>query len=367
MGLYGKGFYIWKIPFCNGGDPATIARRAKEAKLSHVMIKIADGASWPYNFDFNRNVDLVPPVATALKEYGIQVWGWHYVRGYNPINEANLAIQRMRELDLDGYVIDAEIEYKKKGRDRAATTFMREIRAGLPRIPIALSTYRFPRTHPEFPYNEFLERCDYSMPQVYFEQSHNPVQQLERTVEQYMSLKHARPVIPTAPAYARGDWRPTIAEITDFFAKAKEMGLPGANAWSWDFASRDKFLDLWNAVADFDWDSGPPVADMPERLIGRMNQQDPVFISSLYAENAAHVTGERTVVGRQAVQDWYQILLKDVLPGGSFEVVGKTGSGRSRHFMWRATSEGGEVFDGNDTLSLIEDRIQYHYTYFSVT
>ena len=367
MGLYGKGFYIWKIPYCEGGDPARIGLRAHEAKLSHVMIKIADGSSWPYNFDFNRNYDMVPAVAAALREYGIQVWGWHYVRGDNPKNEASLAIQRMNELKLDGYIIDAEGEYKKKGRDVAAKIFMKEIRAGMPRTPIALSTYRYPRTHREFPYNEFLAKCDYSMPQVYFEQAHNPREQLDRTVEQYMALKYARPIIPTAPAYARGKWRPTTEEITAFFEKAKELGLPGANAWSWDYSTRPEFQYLWDAVADFDWDSDPPVADMPERLLGRMNQNDPVFVSDLYTERAAHVTGERTVVGKDAVLTWYQRFFQDILPNGTFEIVGKSGRGHSRHFMWKARSVNGDVFDGNDTLSLIDDRIQYHYTYFTVS
>ena len=43
---------------------------------------------------------------------------------------------------------------------------------------------------------------------------------------------------------------------------------------------------------------------MPERLIGRINQQDAELISGLYQENAAHVTGQRTIIGRQAIAEW---------------------------------------------------------------
>jgi len=366
MSLEGKGYYIWQLPYCDGGDPEAIAARAKAAALTHVMIKIADGSSWPYNFDFERNVDLVPPVAEALRGEGIQVWGWHYVRGYDPINEARLAVQRMTELSLDGYIIDAEAEYKDVRKRAAATTFMKELRAGLLSVPVALSTYRYPRVHPEFPYSEFLEGCDLSMPQVYFEKAHNPEQQLERCVEQYMDLKPARPVMPTAPTYARGDWRPTPDEITRFFQKAKDMGLQGANAWSWDYATRRGYLDLWQAVADFPWSTQEPVADMPEQLIQRLNERDPVYVSGLYAQNAAHVTGERTVVGRDAIRAWYRTLLTEQLPNAEFTLVGKSGTGGTRHFMWQAHSDRGDVIDGNDTLGLIDGRIQYHYTYFTI-
>jgi hypothetical protein len=366
MTLIGKGFFIWKIPFCHGGDPDAIATAAAQAGLSHVLIKIADGSTWPYNFDFDRNIDLVPPVREALKEKGIQVWGWHYVRGDDPVSEARLAVDRTHELALDGYVIDAEGEYRHSSKRTAATRFMQDLRSGLPDLPIALSTYRYPRMHAEFPFHEFLNYCDLSMPQVYFEQMHNPEEQLEQTVEQYMALQPARPVVPTGPTYARGGWRPSADEIRRFFVKAREMGLSAANAWSWDFCARPEYIDLWKAVADYDWPVEPPVADMPERLIGRMNEHDPVFVSKLYAQNAAHVTGERTVVGMEPVRQWYQEMFTALLPDAKFEVLGKNGEGRSRHFVWRAQSTLGQVVDGNDTLGIVDGRIQYHYTYFTI-
>ena len=180
-----------------------------ECMILPVLIKIADGPSWRYNYDETMHgIDLIPPLVAELRKVGIQPWGWHYILGYDPIGEARLAVSRTRALGLDGYVIDAEAEYKKKGRAKAAKRFMEVLRTGLPDLPVALSTYRYPKTHSEFPYNEFLGMCDYAMPQVYFEGAHNPEEQLDRCVEQYMSLSNARPIIPTAPTYGRGSWRP---------------------------------------------------------------------------------------------------------------------------------------------------------------
>ncbi len=367
MTLYGKGFYLWQIWKVEGGSAQAIAERAKEAGLSHVLIKIADGPSWAYNYDYDAEVDLIPPLRDLLRAAGMQVWGWHYVRGDDPLGEARIAIDRTKALGLDGYVVDAEKEYKQRGKGVAARRFMEAVRSGLPDTPIALSTYRYPKLHREFPFNTFLEFCDYAMPQVYFEQARNPEQQLERCAEQYMSLKPARPIIPTGPTYSHAGWRPSADEVQRFIAKAKEMGFTAVNFWAMDFALRSSMKDLWQAVADFPWPAAPPVADMPERLIGRMNQRDVEHVLGLYHENAAHVTGARTVVGREAIAAWYEVLFQRLLPNATFEMTGKSGQGNSRHFTWQATSDAGVVLDGNDTLGLRDGRIQYHYTYFTIT
>ncbi|MCJ7536339.1 MAG: hypothetical protein MUO57_12475, partial [Anaerolineales bacterium] len=86
--LQGKGYFIWKIPSCENGDPQMIADLAHQAQLTHVLIKIADGVN---SYNIYEGVDLVPPVARKLRELGIQVWGWHYVRGDNPLGEAHKA------------------------------------------------------------------------------------------------------------------------------------------------------------------------------------------------------------------------------------------------------------------------------------
>ena len=95
---------------------------------------------------------------------------------------------------------------------------------------------------------------------------------------------------------------------------------------------------------------------MPERLVGRINEKDTGLISGLYLDNAAHVTGERTVVGKAAVRTWYDTLLTKVLPNAEFKVTGKNGSGITRQFTWTARSDRGSVLDGNDTLGLRDGR-----------
>lgn len=367
MGLYGKGFYIWQIPRCDGGNPQAIARRAAAAGLSHVLIKIADGSNYPYNIDKTSGKDLVPAVRDALREVGIQVWGWHYVRGTNPSGEANLAIARLSALKLDGYVIDAEHEYKESGKSRAALLFMNTLRRSYPKLPMALSSYRYPQGHRRLPFTEFLQSCDYAMPQVYFEQAHNPDEQLRRSVQEYADWHPARPVIPTAPTYATPVWTPTVADINLFLTTAKELGLVGVNAWSWDWATKTGYVEFWDTVAKFDWAPIPPAAEMAEGLIYRLNQQDPSSLALMYHENAAHVTGARTIVGRQKIAEWYQALTTQMLPEGRYELTGQMGQASSKKFTWSAQSSKGKVVDGSDTLGIRDGKIQYHYTHFTVS
>ena len=43
MDLQGKGFFTWKLPNCENGDPKKVADQAVAAGLTHLVIKVADG------------------------------------------------------------------------------------------------------------------------------------------------------------------------------------------------------------------------------------------------------------------------------------------------------------------------------------
>ena len=380
MALEGKGFFIWRILNCEGGDANAIANKAEAARLTHVLIKIAD-TRYPFGYDRNNN-DLVPPVSQALKNRGMQVWGWHYVKGSDPAGEARVAIARTRELQLDGYVIDAEHEYKWRGKDAAARLFMTELRQALPNHPIALSSYRFPTYHRELPWAAFLEKCDFNMPQVYWEQAHSPGAQLERSVGEFADTRlvgHARPVIPTGSAYGAGGWVATAEDQRRFYQKALELSLSAANTYSWDWSTSPGHHDLWDAVAGFQWplaEAAPTVpapAPMPpgvpndplQHYVDALNNRDIDLLVSLYHENAGHVNAQRMILGIQSIREWYRKLLDELLPAGNFAIDQVRGKGASWTFNWTFHSPAGQMAGGKDTLGLREGRIQYHYSSFA--
>src|SRR4030095_2493032 len=97
--LTGKGCFIWQVGRCERGIPAAIADKAAAAGLSHVLLKVAEG-TYAYGIALSGR-DLVAPGAAALGQRALQVWGWHYVYGDKPGDEAQRAVQRVRELELD--------------------------------------------------------------------------------------------------------------------------------------------------------------------------------------------------------------------------------------------------------------------------
>ncbi|MBX3046969.1 MAG: hypothetical protein KF698_08245 [Anaerolineales bacterium] len=248
--LSGKGMYLWIISRVEKGDPEKIAQVAQDAGLTHVLIKVAD-RHFAYNKDPQTGKDNVPGVVDALRARGISPWGWQYIYGTNPEAEAAMAIQRVKQFNLDGFVVNAEVEFKQKGMDVPARQYMQALRAGLPNTPIAFSSYRYPTLHRPLPFEVFLEYSDINMPQVYWVQSSNPAQQLQRSVREYQALSVYRPIVPTGAAYPDGSWSPTAGQITEFLQACKDNGISGANFWEWYYARRD--AGLWAAVSAFPW------------------------------------------------------------------------------------------------------------------
>lgn len=367
MTLQGKGWFIWQISRCEGGSPDAIAQKAADAGLSHVLLKVAE-RTFSFGLDQSGR-DLVPPVVAALQGRGIQAWGWHYIYGDNPGGEASIAVKRCTQLGVDGYVLDAEAEYKLPGRAVAARSFMSALRAGLPDLPVALSSFRYPSLHPQLPWKAFLEKCDLAMPQVYWEQAHNPEQQLDRSAAEFANaalVGFVRPFVPTGSAYGAGNWKASADELTRFLTKAVSLSLPAANLYNWDSACSAGNGDMWDAVANFNWPGAKPQT-MAARYIDALNSGDVEQVLSLYQPNAGHVTAASTILGTDDLRAWYTDLLQNQLPGAQFSLSAFSGAGNSWRVSWMAAGPSGTVSDGDDTLGLRDGLIQYHYTSFTLT
>ncbi len=120
--LTGKGMYIWKIKNVEGGDGKAASIAALNAGLTHVLIKVLDGP-WAYNqrpvYDSLGNLkgyedDILKPFIRPFRDKGIRVWGWQYVYHLHPVQEAEAANSRVANLNLDGFIIDAETEVKHR-------------------------------------------------------------------------------------------------------------------------------------------------------------------------------------------------------------------------------------------------------------
>lgn len=327
--LAGKGAYLYVVSYIEGANQNVIwaagaserlahaervADAAVAAGLTHVLIKVADGI-YPYNVRrknadgkviFNSTlpdaVDDCPAVIAALQRRGILVFGWQFVYGINPAAEAAMAIRRMRELGLDGWVVNAETHWKtyyqkevtetvfdKKKRPvktKVMLTFendkppvatlkkvaehMEPVRAETTRlrIPLFFSGFKFPSSHPSFPFAAFLDYCEGNMPQVYpvaDTRTNAHSLQLAQSLAEYRKIAPGQQIFPTGAAcnhpYTQEgrnrDWLATPAQVTDFFQAAVREGLDAASIWEWDQAAR-RHPELWRAMAEFKWPGSQP-------------------------------------------------------------------------------------------------------------
>lgn len=358
MTLAGKGMMIWQLPRCEDGSPEKIAQAAQQAGLTHVIIKIANGML-AYNVDRNNNQDLLPPVIRALKTKGIETWGWHYIYGHNPIGEARIAIQRVKQLHLDGYVIDAEIEYKQRGMEKNAEQFMKTIRNPMSHIPIALSSYRYPKYHPELPWKQFLAYCDYNMPQVYWEQAHTPASQLERSFEQFKVVAPNRKFVPTGAFYKTNGWLPSAKDIQDFLRKSNELGFKAANFYTWD---HKKYLpDQWKTMAAYDWKSGNMTQTFGQQMIDLLNNNNLQHLSQLFHEGAVHITAKQTIQGSANIKSYYKRVFDIERPGARYDLLSEQKEGNSYTVQWKATFSGKEIL-GRDSFGLQNEKVVYQYS-----
>lgn len=364
--LKGRGFFIWNIRNCENGSVQQIASLAKEAGLTHVLIKVAD-RYYPYNVSTDGNTDYVPPLVHALRNAGIQVWGWQYIYGYEPQLEARMAVKRIHELALDGFVVDAEKEFKQSSHEQSARIYMQELRSRQPDLPLALSSYRFPSLHMQFPWKAFLDYVNFSMPQVYWEKAHNPGEQLTRTLREYQRLSPNRPVFPTGAAYKNNGWRPSPEDIVEFLTTVEKTNLTGCNFWNWEQCRRD-LPEVWQTATGVGRSQPiPPRVDLVQSYIDALNKRNLAAILDLYHPMAVHITSDGITQGTTGLEKWLKEFLNVTLPDARFILDGTTGVRQSRHFNWRAISRHGKVNDGRDTLGILNGKIAYHFTSFNIS
>jgi len=248
--ITGKGMYIWNAWNTEGGNADQALAFAKEAGFTHVLIKIADG---PWTHNIKDNVDYALRFCETFKRGGLFVFGWQYVYGRNPEAEADMAVRRVLECGVDGFVVNAEVEYKYKPDQ--ATRYMKRLRNALKDdYLIGLSSYRFPNIHREFPFNQFLEYCDVNLPQVYWMKATNAGQQLLTSINQCrQSWLVQRPILPTGAAFQEHGWRPTPEQVFEFLNTAKQV-VHGANFWVWEHARR--LSDVWQVLRNYQWEEG---------------------------------------------------------------------------------------------------------------
>ncbi len=252
--LSGKWVWIWNWRRCDGGDPAKVAARLREAGCRGVLVKAHDGPHW---FDQGRPWR---EIAAALRAQGLVVGGWAYLYGHDPAGEARLVGETVSYGRADLFVLDVEAEFE--GRPQAAEELCRRAREAVgPDFPLYYSSFAITRYHRSFPYQVFARYCQGAAPQVYWNAFRWPVQQAVRwTYEDYAALgEPPQRVFPVAGLYAAsGIPYPTTDDVKAFAGEAAHRGSPGLSFWSYEHMNEE----MWAAVSALGGPT-PPEADTP--------------------------------------------------------------------------------------------------------
>lgn len=332
--LTGKGFFISEIAQCEGGNLQAIAEQAHQAGLSYVVVKIAEGTT-PANSATAPAHNPIQALRKYLTQHAIRLWGWQRVFGADPVSEGHLAQQIISHQKLDGLAVVVAAEYKQPGGDANARLYMHELRGAHPQLPIALSSYRYPSYHKDFPWEAFLTFCTYNMPLVFWVQAHNPHTQLMRSFQEFDSLRPFRPVIPVGAVFSTDVWQPTPSDVQEFLDTAQSLNLSAISFWDWDSTSGG-LSSLWQPIQNTPWTLSELPADVVGEYIAALNTHDAQTVSALYAARCVHVNAARTLAGKTAIQNWYAGWFADGRSALAFDLMNYQGAGNVRHFKWRA-------------------------------
>lgn len=269
----GLGFYIWKLNRVLPLERLIQTLQAVNARW--VCLKLADGPDRYNRIDESGNLvgndtflkEVIQALRLAIPGIQIGGWGWIFTREMVAmVRQASVAAERCATLGLDFWFIDAEEHgptqtYWKTSpyRSLSAREYM-DLGQSLGIKSPSLSSYRFPKAHPEFPWDDFLNHpsMEYTAPQMYWMGAHNPRYQLGLCLSQY-AQKRELPMVPIGAAFKEGGWTTTAADIAEFTQAVQDFECPG-----WGFWVLDQAIDRPDWLAAMAHDYTPPPVPAPE-------------------------------------------------------------------------------------------------------
>jgi hypothetical protein len=171
----------WNVPAVLGGDPTAFANLLVEARFEAVCLKAGDGnriqivskySPWP-NWGENVRMELV----NALRAAGIKVYFWHFLYGYDPAGEKEIARAQCDRFAPDGYIWNVEGSFDNRPNAVANARYISsELKRHHPDISQGLCWWALPVSpttgtewHPVKVAKAFFEVVDTGMPMMYWQ------------------------------------------------------------------------------------------------------------------------------------------------------------------------------------------------------
>ena len=311
----GEGMWLWVVNRYMKGNIDAIVEEFKRAQFSYVIIKIAD---WARRYNEAPMKELVE----KLKKNNIEPWGWQYIYGINPAQEAEVAAKFANELGLYGFVINAEKEFVNNTQKKIdASTYMTRLKQIInPSMLIGLSSYRYPhKFFINYPWREFLSGCDFYAPQVYWMKADNTAarQLTDSVADIHKMYKHfglrTLPIRPTGAAFKEWGWVSRLDDVKAFRARAQELGFQSIDWWEAHCAYADT-RDIYNYLYSVPWKAkpepkplppvSPPPAVAPPRVVSGVVTADKLNVRERPTTLLSRVIGSRFRNDKVSIYDF---------------------------------------------------------------
>jgi len=253
--LEGKGMWVWKHRQTEAGDPDAIVRRAVDAGLSQLWVRVADSRDGFYGASF---LDGLVPRAHAA---GLAVIGWGFPFLHDPVADAAWSAEALGWRGPAGVALDGfspDIELATEGvvlTERRARVYLGLVRQAAGSRLLVATVYRPADRlwYGPYPYTAIADYVDAFAPMVYWgcsEPGGVTVQALER-------LSALRPVHVIGQAYDMASeggrsGPPDATETVRFLEVARRQGAVGASFWVWQAVREEQ----WGAITGFPWAPG---------------------------------------------------------------------------------------------------------------
>lgn len=155
-----NGQYLWAH---YQTDPNAIINRLRNSGARGILLKYADGNSVVDNTPFNYQTAFRALVG-PLKAAGFDVAAWSYIYPGDTIGSI------VAQAEADGasfYVLDAEGEFDNPSSDSQAKAILNDITAKT-KIHLGYAPFPYCYDHPQYPYAVFDSVCKVAMPQIYW-------------------------------------------------------------------------------------------------------------------------------------------------------------------------------------------------------
>ncbi len=252
--IQGRCIYIHYLKPVLTGEMGinNFVNKAKEAKLSSVWIKVAEGRTHFSNI-IGEMESQFRQVVAKLNQEGIAVWGWQVPHGETASlasQEAQLVATIAADFNLAGILMDAESgEIFFRGNADTATTYAKGLKELLMAQGkgLAISSHDIPQNFPAFPFDAFAQQATVNAPQVYYGGSPSVENRLGRALRANRHLEI--PLIPVGAAWVGDGGGCSSAgacaeRAKTFMELVRENNFPGYSFWHWGGAP----LKFWEAL-----------------------------------------------------------------------------------------------------------------------